>query len=109
AVATGDVIGIAHSDDFLAHKYVLQRVAEALERTHSDAAYGDLDYVSADNPARVIRHWRASEFHPRLLRMGWMPPHPALFLRSDIFRRWGTYDTSFRIAADYDAILRYFT
>jgi hypothetical protein len=36
-----------------------------------------------------------------------MPPHPTLYLRREIFERFGTYDTSFQIAADYDAMLRY--
>ena len=37
-----------------------------------------------------------------------MPPHPTLFLRRSVIEQWGGYDTSFQIAADYDAMLRYF-
>lgn len=108
ARATGDVVGLLHSDDFFAHDRVLPLVARAMAETGAEAAYGDLDYVSASDPARVIRHWRAGAFSPRLLRRGWMPPHPTLFLRREVFDRLGAYDTSYRIAADYEAILRWF-
>ncbi len=106
--ASGEVIGIVHSDDFLAHPQVLERVAEAFSDPNVDAVYGDLDYVSKDNTARVIRHWQAGAYERRKLALGWMPPHPTLFLRRRVFEAYGLYDTSYRIAADYDAVLRYF-
>jgi glycosyltransferase involved in cell wall biosynthesis len=108
ARVTGDVVGVLHSDDTLAHPQVLERVAALFDRTGADAVYGDLDYVSATDPARIVRHWRSGDYHPDKLSRGWMPPHPALFLRRAVIERWGGYDTSFRIAADYDAILRWF-
>jgi glycosyltransferase involved in cell wall biosynthesis len=108
ARASGDVIGLLHSDDMLAHPDVLARVAQRFAETGADAVYGDLDYVSAQNTDRVIRHWRSGEYHPARLREGWMPPHPTLFLKRHVIERHGGYDTSFRIAADYDTVLRYF-
>lgn len=105
--STGDIIGLMHSDDVFAHSGVLKRVAVALEAEDVDGVYGDLQYVAADDPTRVIRHWRSGEYQPTLLRRGWMPPHPTLYLRREVFERFGLYDTSFQIAADYDAMLRY--
>jgi glycosyltransferase involved in cell wall biosynthesis len=105
--ATGDVIGLMHSDDFFAHDRVLEMVAGALSDPRIDGVYGDLHYVAAENPARIIRHWRSGTYDPEKLRRGWMPPHPTLYLRRKVFESWGLYDTSFRIAADYDAMLRY--
>lgn len=107
ARASGDVIGLMHSDDLFAHDRVLERVADTLAATGADGVYGDLDYVSAADPTRTIRRWRSGDFHPGRLRRGWMPPHPTLYLRREVFETWGTYDTDFRIAADYDAMLRY--
>lgn len=108
ARASGDVIGLLHSDDFFAHPRVLEQVAERFRQSRAQAVYGDLDYVSATDPERVVRHWRAGPYTPARLRRGWMPPHPALFLRREVIERWGGYDTSYRIAADYESILRYF-
>lgn len=106
--STGDVVGLLHSDDFFPHEEVIARIAAAFEDPTVDAVYGDLDYVSAVDPDRIVRRWRAGEVSPAKIRHGWMPPHPTMCLRSSVFRDYGLYDTSFEIAADYDAILRYF-
>lgn len=105
--ASGDVIGLMHSDDFFTNDGVLEMVAQALSDSAIDGVYGDLQYVAQDNPDRIVRHWRSGSYSAAKLRRGWMPPHPTLYLRRDVFARWGLYDTSFRIAADYDAMLRY--
>ena len=107
-MASGDVVGMVHSDDELAHVGVLAQVAEAFAASGADAVYGDLEYVSAADPSRVVRYWKSGAYHPGLLRRGWMPPHPTLFLRREVFAQHGLYDTSYRIAADYEAVLRYF-
>jgi glycosyltransferase len=107
-LATGDVIGLMHSDDIYADQHVLADIAASFADPGIDAAYGDLDYVSRTDTTRVIRHWRSGEYSPRRLAQGWMPPHPTLYLRRHVIERWGGFDASFRIAADYDAILRYF-
>lgn len=106
ARATGDVIGLMHSDDVFADPTVLSQVAAAFADPQVDGVYGDLDYVSADM-GRVIRRWRSGTYDRSLLARGWMPPHPTLYLRRAVFDRWGLYDTSLRIAADYEAMLRY--
>ena len=108
ARATGDVIGVMHSDDFYADDDVLMLVAQAFGDPTVDAVYGDLDYVAKDEPTRIIRRWRSGAYSPRRLARGWMPPHPTLFVRRRVIEQWGGYDTSFRISADYDSILRYF-
>ena len=105
--ATGDIIGIMHSDDFFTHDDVLTNVARCFEQTGAEAVYGDLEYVSQRDTDRVIRHWRSGDYDRSKLKRGWMPPHPALFVRSDVFARLGDYDTTYQIAADYDAILRW--
>ena len=108
AWATGDVIGLMHSDDLYADQSVLADVAAAFDDPKVDAVYGDLDYVARDDTSRVIRRWRSGAYSPELLRRGWMPPHPTLYLRRQVIERWGAFDANYRIAADYDAILRYF-
>lgn len=105
--AEGEVIGLMHSDDFFADDQVIADVAELFEDPDVDGVYGDLQYVSAEDTTRVIRHWRSGPYDPRKLRHGWMPPHPTVYLRRKVFEEFGLYDTSYRIAADYDAMLRY--
>lgn len=109
ARATGDVVGLVHADDYLAHDDVLRDIAAAFADPQVEAVYGDLDYVSKTDTSRIIRHWSSGSYTPDLLVRGWMPPHPTLYLRRSVFDRIGTYDTRYRIAADYDFVLRYFS
>lgn len=106
---TGDVVGFLHSDDLMAHADVLTQIKEGFKDPEVDAVYGDLTYVDAVDTDRVIRLWRAGEFHPGCLRRGWMPPHPTLYVRRHWFERLGGFDTRYRIAGDYDFILRLFS
>ncbi len=107
--ATGDVVGFLHSDDFLAHESALAQIAAAFEDPAVEAVFSDLDYVSQADTARVVRRWSTGPFHLGRLKRGWMPAHPTLYLRREAYGRIGEYDADFRIAADYDFILRYFS
>lgn len=106
--ATGDIIGMMHSDDFFANNNVLSNVARTFDVEKADAVFGDLDYVSALNSSKVIRHWKSCSFSRAKLRWGWMPPHPTLYVRRQVIERYGEYNTSYRISADYEAVLRWF-
>ena len=107
ARASGDVVGLMHSDDLFAHDRVLESVAEAFDDPQVDCVYGDLQYVAANDITRVIRHWTSGAYSRALLARGWMPPHPTFYIRRSLLEQHGTYDTSFQIAADYDAMLRW--
>ena len=107
ANATGDVVGFLHSDDLMADECVLERVAEAFADPAVDAVYGDLVYVSRNDPANVVRHWKAGPFNVNQLRWGWMPPHPTFYVRRQLYEHLGRFDISYRIAADYDCMLRF--
>ncbi|MEC7760311.1 MAG: glycosyltransferase family 2 protein [Pseudomonadota bacterium] len=108
AAATGEVVGFVHADDILAGPHVMSQVARAFDDAECDLTYGDLDYVSATDTNKIIRHWRAGDFSRGKLQRGWMPPHPTVYARRALYERIGPYDTTYRIAADYDALLRMF-
>jgi glycosyltransferase len=105
-LATGDVIGILNSDDFYTHPEVLSRVMAHMEHSGADTLYADLEYVQALNPDRVVRHWKAGAYrHGHFLR-GWMPPHPTLFVRREVYEKYGGFNTLLRMSADYELMLR---
>lgn len=109
ALAQGEVVGFLHADDVFAHASVLKRVSDCFEDPTILACYGDLEYVWRDDPGRVLRHWRSGGFTPARLRWGWMPPHPTLYVRRSWYEEHGGFDLRYRIAADYDLILRLFS
>jgi glycosyltransferase len=108
--ATGEYIGFLHSDDMFFSGSTLKNIVSALADSEKpEVFYGDLEYVHALSTEKVIRKWRSRKFKPELLKQGWMPPHPTLYIRKDVVEETGFFDTSYRIAADYDYILRLFT
>ena len=108
--STGEIVGFLHADDVYGSPQALAQVAAAFADDPSvSAVFGDLQYVRKDNLNHVVRHWQASPFTPSRLARGWMPPHPTLYVRRSWYQRIGFFDTSYRIAADYDCILRLFS
>jgi glycosyltransferase len=106
-LATGEAVGILHSDDIYAHDRVVEKVVEAFGKSGADSVYGDLKYVDKNNPDRVIRSWKSSPFIPGKFRYGWMPPHPTFFVKKGVFENYGGFNENLRIAADYELMLRF--
>lgn len=106
-LATGEVVGFLNSDDVFADTNSLACVASGFLGEDVDAVYGDLVYVNQDDIQKVVRYWKAGMFTLGLLRNGWMPPHPSLYVRKSVYDRLGCFDTSYRIASDYECMLRF--
>jgi glycosyltransferase involved in cell wall biosynthesis len=104
--ASGDVVGFLHADDQFASPTALARIAAAFEDPAVDAAYGDLVYVKQHDVSRIVRYWRAGQYTRAQLTHGWMPPHPTFYVRREVYARCGAFDTRYRIAADYENMLR---
>ena len=109
ARAHGDVVGFLHADDIYADADVLARIAAAFADPAVEAVYGDLVYVRKEDTGKVVRYWRSRPFSRRQLAWGWMPPHPTFYVRRELYQRFGAFDTTYRIAADYDCMLRLLT
>lgn len=105
-LATGDVIAFLHSDDIYAHKEVVADVVKMFEKNNMDSIYGDLVYVDKENTNKVFRYWQSGEFTFAKLKKGWMPPHPTFFVKKKFYDKYGNFDMDFKIAADYDFMLR---
>lgn len=106
-MATGDVIGLVHSDDFLYDSHVISDIVREFEKTNADFIYGDGIYVDVDDTERMVRNWRGGNFARWKVRCGWLPLHPTCYIRRDVMMREGVYDESYKIAADSDLLVRY--
>lgn len=106
-LASGTWIGILNADDIYAHNDVLRNLSQYINNhLHSDVVYADLDYVAKDNLDKVIRHWHSGEFKLERVYFGWIPPHPAFFIKSNCICTIGNYNTTLAISADYEFMLR---
>lgn len=105
-LATGDVIGFVHSDDLLASKTVISEIVATLKNEKLDGVYGDLEYVRKEDTSKVVRFWKSRSFNSKLLSKGWMPAHPTLFLKKEVYEKHGFFNLGYKISADYDFMLR---
>ena len=105
--STGDVLGFLHADDIFQDSSVLDKIARSFRDVRIDAVYGDLVYVSQDDPTKVVRYWKSGVFSYTSFRDGWMPPHPTFYVRRSVYEEFGRFNTDFHIAADFDLLLRF--
>ena len=106
-MATGDYIGLVHSDDFLYSSHTISDIAKRSKETHADFLYGDGLFVNAENTDKVVRKWIGGTYRLWKVRHGWLPLHPTCYIRREVMEKLGGYDESYMIAADTDLLVRY--
>lgn len=107
--ATGDIVGILNSDDFYAYDDVISKIVSVFEADDNiEGVYTDLYYVKQNNPDEVVRHWVSKPFKLKSFFKGWHPPHPTLYLKREVYEKYGVFDLDFRLAADFELMMRFF-
>lgn len=107
SLATGELVGNLNSDDFYFSSTTISEVVKKLHEKSADAVYGDLHYVDRNDTQKVIRNWEAGEYTEGLFLKGWMPPHPAFFVKREVYTKHGLFNTDLKSAADYELMLRF--
>ena len=97
-MATGDILGCCF--DQYAAPDVLSKMVDIMEKEGTDGVHGDLYYMDGE---KVVRHWHQGQGS---IRTGWMPGHPTLYLRREVYETFGYYKTDYRISADYEYMIR---
>jgi glycosyltransferase involved in cell wall biosynthesis len=107
-MATGDIIGLMHSDDEFYDDQVINRIADRfVEESNIDGIYGDGIYISNDIQERLIRNRIGGEFSIKRIKKGWLPLHPTVYLKKSVIDKNGLYSLDFKIASDTEFLLRY--
>lgn len=108
SMASGDVIGLLNADDVLSGPRVISTIVNYFRNHTCDGVYGNLVYTAAHDGSEVVRNWRSGTFQRRSIQFGWMPPHPTLYLRREVYQKFGGFSTSFGYSCDYEFVLRIF-
>jgi len=105
-MATGDYVCIINADDTFFDSQVVSKIAEFLKCNDINACIGDI--VQHRDDGTVVRRYSAKNWKPKMLKIGFMPPHPAIFIKKEVFEKFGCYELNFKIGADYELITRFF-
>lgn len=105
--ATGEVVGMLNSDDFFTSDDALQTIADAFAITKDiDATYGDIHFVKDGDLSKCVRYYSSKMFSWKWMRLGFMPAHPSFYCKRAVYEKYGKFDTSYKIAADFENLLR---
>ena len=107
SLATGDVIGILHSDDFYTNNHVINQIVSTFNNSGAEGVYADLYYVNKNNTNHIHRKWKAGNYKEGIFLNGWMPPHPTFFAKRIIYEKFGSFYLTLTSAADYELMLRF--
>lgn len=106
-LASGEIIGILNSDDFFCNENIIEKVIEAFDSSDVDAVYGDIQFVDRNKTSRVKRYYSSKKFVLNKFKYGIMPAHPSFYVKRELFNNIGYYKTDYKIAADYELLLRF--
>lgn len=104
--ATGDVVGLLNSDDFYTSEDVLSTIVDTFENGDMDAVYGDIHFVNDGALEKCVRYYSSEHFTRNRMMYGYMPAHPSFYCRREVYQKYGLFDTSFKVAADFEQLLR---
>lgn len=108
-LARGQIIGILNSDDIYDNDDIIKMVVDKFKTNDNlDVLYGDLVYVKRDNTNNIVRKWISKDYSPSFFSNGNVPPHPSLFVKKHIYEKAGLFNITFKLAADYEFMLRIF-
>lgn len=105
-MASGEIVGILNSDDFYSNPNVLSTIAEEFDRKDIDAVYGDIHFVVPNELTKCVRYYSSRFFQRWMMVFGYQPAHPSFYCRRECYEQYGLFDTSFKIAADFENMLR---
>lgn len=105
-MATGDVVGLLNSDDFYTSNNILARVASAFKNNNLDAVYGDIHFVNDCDLKKCVRYYSSKPFQRWWMRFGFMPAHPSFYCKRSVYEKYGAFDLTYKVAADFECLLR---
>lgn len=106
ALSSGAYIGMLNADDMFAGQEVVQDYADRFRAMNVDAIFSGLNIVDQGNIKRILRKYRISRLDAWMLRIGVMPAHPTFYCKRSCLESAGPYNTSYRIAADFEMLVR---
>lgn len=102
--ARGDIVMHLHSDDYLLHPEVLQRVNQVFENTGCEWLFGRI--LNDRKGGLYPETYTAPGYSYQALVKSNFVPHAATFVRRSLYQRAGGFNESLRYAMDYEMWLR---
>lgn len=103
--ASGEVVGILNSDDKLYHRNSIKIIDDYFDNLKVDSIYGNI--IFAGKNGEPVRSWKSCQYRKGLFEKSWAPAHPTFYCKLELYKKYGLYNTNYRIAADIELMLRF--
>tara|TARA_Y100000741_G_scaffold364082_1_gene354014 strand:+ start:12704 stop:13459 length:756 start_codon:yes stop_codon:yes gene_type:complete len=107
SMSSGEIIGFLNSDDFFSSNNVISSIVDYICDNNLDGCYGDVCYVDRIKPDLIRRRWKSSNYVEGSFSVGWAPPHPTFYVKKYFYDKYGAFNLSYSIAADFELMLRF--
>ena len=95
-------------DIFQSNNTVKEIAQTILKNKKAKIFLGNVAYFDNSDYYKVTRFYSSNGFQKWKMKFGLMPPHPASIIKKEIYNKFGLYNETFKIAADFEFFLRLF-
>lgn len=102
-IANGDIIGIINSDDWYVEDAV-EKIAHCFNQQKADLVYGKVCFIDENGDEKVNPNFPLDMLWYRTVVY-----HPSVFIRKEVYQKYGFYNLKYKISADYELLLRLYS
>ena len=103
------IIGILNSDDFYANEKVLDSVDSEFQNNREVyAIHSNVIIFRRNNLNKIFRVYKSKNHMPDDYMKCKHPPHTSIFVKKEIYEKFGNFNEELKIASDFEFMLRVF-
>ena len=106
-LASGDIISILNSDDYYSDNKILENIVDIFKKSKVGIVYGNINYVKRYGNKKILRYWKSNKYNFNDFKIGWSPPHPAFFVKKNLYIQYGKYKLKYGNASDFELMHRF--
>lgn len=108
ALSTGEFVTTLNADDIYHNNSTISDVVKLIKESPNEKIFiGNVVFFKHNMFNNIVRIYEAKFFKKWMLNIGVMPPHPAAFIKKEIYKMYN-YNINFKIAADFEFFLKLF-
>jgi len=105
SLSSGEIIIILNADDFFEKKEVLSIISDKFNADKNiQLIMSNVKIYTKKN--KIIRIYKSNRFKNFMFYFGYMPPHPGVFVKKDVYKKYGYFLEDFQNAGDFEFLLR---
>jgi len=102
AQATGETVGLINADDWY-ERDAVEKVVRRFQNSNADVLHGSMRILKENGSEMIVQ----AEENLERLKKGMLLNHPTVFAKRSQYAKYGFFDTSYSIVADWEMMLRW--